>query len=278
MHIYPESKHISELSMFSKLINSFRQQDNKLINFLGKSLALQSLGKFALNLDKHTQHMERINNGLTLQYKIQTKDTNYFDILERNKNTFCLSNKKTRGNYNTNVRANRYGINPLIFANCANYVRRKVYTDCVNVVKSKTLELVRVDVDSISILIKHVLASTSEVSQIFRNTNNFLQYKLEHSNLIRIASYTKRCYTLESDEVRLIRACGLSLSYEQRFEKINFDLMFKCFLENVLSKGFDYFSKNNPPCGIPTELLEFENEFGGKYQFIRCLPYGTFSN
>ena len=239
-------------------------------------MALQSLGKFAVNLDKHDKNdMVQTFNAVSLLYQIESKSTKFYDIIMDSSHTLCFTKKSVSGNKEKIIAAHRMGLNSLIFANCSNYVRRKIYQDALNVIQSQNLLLVRIDVDSISICIIDIVKSLNSVQKIFSNVRDKLVYKVERNNLSRIVSYSKRAYTLECDtKYSLLKCCGLSLSFHERFNLIDFEKMYHSYRKELSEKGYGYFPNNNPPCGVPMEREEIITESGKIMSFLKCLPYG----
>lgn len=76
-----------------------------------------------------------------------------------------------------------------------------------------------------TLLVHDTTCSEKKIYDLFHSNDNFI-YEFETS-MSRCCSFSKRSYTIENKATKLIKCCGLSLSFNQR-ARLNFK---KKFLE-----------------------------------------------
>ena len=82
----------------------------------------------------------------------------------------------------------------------------------LNAFNNKT-SICRLDCDSFTLLVKNKKQGQKEVDDLLSHSQ--FTYALE-AKLRRLVSYSKRSYSMESDEKSVIKACGFSVTYAQR--------------------------------------------------------------
>lgn len=285
VHLFKQSKHIDSLENFASKLMSYRNDsgvcntDAMYFNYIAKSFALCSLGKFAFNIDRSaTGNAKVLTSSLQMMYLIRQKKLKCYDFIKLpNDNIVCIANEKICRFDIKETIAHRNGVNALVFAAVSNEVRRQMYIDCTQVMQFKYTHLIRADVDCITLLITDCEKSASFINDIFKNESKLLKYKLDSDDMQRVTSYSKRAYSLEfqNKEDNVYKCCGLQLSYNNRFNKINVALMANKFIQSIHELKYDHYNRFNPPCAIPIGMETYTNSYDGVSYVFKCNSYGT---
>ena len=145
------------------------------------------------------------------------------------------------------------------------FVRRRIYSDSLKAIFSRSLQLLRIDADSL------VINNISELSGVksainlqclFNAGDEVLNYKIEMDKINKCCSFSKRSYTLIDAQSRtVLKACGLRISLHERYI-LDLEKTVKNFIQNkIFIKMLE--------CAIPYQILEND-----KYFIITNIPYG----
>ena len=201
-----EAEHSFELEKLAMILLKLRNSDSKLIQTMSKVAALNAVGRFSLNIDNIlSNEAVIIDNMNQLQIKLESKSLNSLDIINKYAIS-CYKNKKN--NYKNIQVSSRNNCSSIVFALVNNRMRNEMYEIYLKTMKNQNLFLLRFDVDSF------LLAYNKKGSQLLESIFSIskFQYKTEMKNIKKMISFSKKNHYIESDEKKILKIPGLSLS------------------------------------------------------------------
>jgi hypothetical protein len=131
---------------YISLRSQTKYDNDKFGSDLIKSLALQGLGRFAMNY-KNIEFSNQliIESYSKLKFLIDDKELVSYDLIQsiNDKHLVCVGTKKIKRFDNVKNFLHRNGVNPLIFACVNNEIRRKIFNDAKMVFTCSNLDLIR---------------------------------------------------------------------------------------------------------------------------------------
>ena len=210
-------------------------------------------------------------------YFLRQKKVRCYDFIKSDDKILCIATEKLcRFDIKERI-AHRCGVNALVFSSVSNEVRRKIHEDCTRIIQFKYADLIRADIDSITLLINDCVKSALFINKLFICESKILKYKLECDEIKRVISYSKRSYSLEfkNQDEGVYKCCGLQLSYQKRFNEINLSLMANNFKESIHKLKYNHFNTFNPPSAIPIKSETYTNSAYGLSHVFKCMCYGN---
>ncbi len=282
-HIWESAPKNNGLVSFSKTLLDLTSNEFliehvplKFLKYVKKRLCLSVLGKYATNIDRLANFTElKVKSKLELSYLIKQKRIVSYDFKKNKTEVICIA-KIALSQEEKDKMAKRASINPLIFASSANLIHRRLHTDALKVLAFPHIHLVRCDVDSLTMLVKDMSASTDFLNNLFYHSVDVIKYKQEYTHIKKIASFSKRSYCLIFDDSceNILKTCGLSLCNNYKFNQLDVNAMFEKFKNSLKDNGFQHFSRANPPNARPLNDHIFINQQGGVCKYYTTTPYG----
>ena len=89
--------------------------------------------------------------------------------------------------------------------------------DLFKIHERSCLTILRADTDCLTIFNNaHDQDQPEQIREILNQNNDTFQYKIEHSNIRAIYNLKKRSYIFDTNDLRIIKVCGLRLSLHER--------------------------------------------------------------
>lgn len=213
--IYFEEKQFNKnLNLIANELCQYKKKSTCVAEkFTIKQIILRGLGRFAFNPNKNFEYKKYIYSGTELECLLEKNLIKSFQIC----NSLCIANIENKNFiyeeiFKKSVKSN---ISLLLFASISNQIRRIIYETSLQILNSKLICLLRIDVDSILLHMKHHEDSKQEVETIF-NKRQDIYFKLEETNITHYMSLKHRSYAYVSNQKSILKTPGLQLSYQNR--------------------------------------------------------------
>ena len=129
----------------------------------------------------------------------------------------------------------RSNVCPIVLSTICSEVKRRIHSDCIKVILSNTLSLLRIDSDCITVKVLLSQESQIECNAIFFSKEGHLRYKEEIEKIMRIMCFKKRSYSLTYNKYSVLKSCGFSASLHTRFSEIDFNHLYGKILQTLNS-------------------------------------------
>lgn len=171
-----------------------------------KSTVLQGLGRFSLNLIESGQNTTVFKSKDKLRLFLESKK-----ILSVSRLDNCLLGiMRTKfNNFDLYSKSAKAGVCSPFFGMANSILRQEMYKIYLDMRINPNRELIRIDTDSVLILHK----KSDNLTDIFQRQ---FSYKIELDKILSCKSFSIQSHLLESDNFKLLKTCGLSLSLSER--------------------------------------------------------------
>ena len=230
VHHWSTRGHYDGLSNLATLFLKSKCTKDKFTSKVVKHWILAGIGRWALNY-KDFGSWKKVHNFVHLISLYKKKYLKMYDIYSDN---VCYALVKGR-HFNEEKKNYRSNVCPIVLSTICSEVKRRIHSDCIKVILSNTLSLLRIDSDCITVKILLSQESQIECNAIFFSKEGHLRYKEEIDKIIRIMCFKKRSYSLTYNKYSVLKSCGFSASLHTRFSEIDFNHLYGKILQTLNS-------------------------------------------
>ena len=202
---------LSDLS--KKLYNLRRKSLCDAQNFCIKQIILCGLGRFALQTTKCVSYSRQLFSLFELEHSLNSNQIESYDVIY----DICIAKFKALNFKFDDIlkKSIKTNICSVVFSKISNQLRRNVYEISLQILSSKNLSLLRIDVDSILIRRKKTIVDFQNLIDILTSIDG-IHFKLELDNISKYISLKKRSFAMQTEHGPLIKCPGLKMSFKKR--------------------------------------------------------------
>lgn len=224
--VYERCKKYTEFSDVFNAIETLRQH-NKFYKHFGKSICLQGIGSFSLNVDKYSS-TKSLSTYASLAAQLTAKPCvvkNYAFVGDENPH--CMVELDNKPTFRKFVSPH---INTLIYTLCSNSARVHLYKTLMLIVqKFPDSNILRLDSDAVTLSVLN--SDRSAINALFKQQC----FQLEQGDIQAVVSFKNRSYlTLDANtNSGILKTCGLSIPLAERFQNLDYDALSTDYISNI---------------------------------------------